>query len=117
MTKYAAVIGRFKSKTKIIPNAYLIDYSGIRDDLSIKKFLLYLYKKGYIYYHLVKYKNILIEVRNLRERKKLIANLYYYGFIPYTYKAIISDTIMPNLSEVYKLIDKGDGVYDVVKVE
>jgi len=119
MQKYIYLIGRIgEDKPKITGNAYLINYYDIPKtmDINIKKFLLYLYEKNYTYYHIVNSKAIVVEIKNSKERRKLIPILYYYKLIPYTFKAIINDTVMPNSSNLWKLIEEGEGIYKAIKI-
>jgi len=119
MAKYLYVIGRLgENKPKIVGNAYLVVYGDVPKnvELNIKKFLLYLYEKSFAYYHIVSHKAIVVEIRNSRERKRLMPVLYYYRLVPYTFKAILNDTVMPSASNLWRLEEEGEGVWKAVKI-
>jgi len=114
MAKYVHLVrGR-----KFLTNAYVISYGYVPEsqEVNVAKFLLYLYKKGFVYYHLVDGKQIIVEVRNSRERKRLGPILHYYKLKRYVVGALVSDTKIPMLGDCWELVEVKKGEYKAVKV-
>jgi len=98
-------------------NGFLIDYEGL-DYKNVGKFLIYLYNKGYKFYHFPSESIIIVEAKDGKIRKRLKTMMDYYslkgeGNIQ---NVVIINTELPGWGSYYK-ITESDGEYKLEAVE
>lgn len=100
-------------------NGFLINYEGL-DYENVRKFLIYLYNKGYKFYHLASESIIIVEAKDGKIRKRLKTMMDYYSLKgeDNIQNVVIINTELPGWGSYYKITEH-DGEYklEVVEVE